>query len=40
MRGIIYDRSNVNQTFLGRRFSFVSQFRVILRLDAGFFGKQ
>ncbi|MFB2833276.1 hypothetical protein [Floridanema evergladense] len=39
MMGRIYDRSNVNQMFFGCRFSRVSQFRVILRRDAGFFGK-
>jgi hypothetical protein len=38
--GQSYDRSKVNQMFLGFRFSCVSQFRVIFCQEAGFFGKQ
>lgn len=35
-----YDRSNVNQMFLRRCFSWVSQFRAILRQVAGFLAKK
>lgn len=38
--GESYDRSNVNQMFLRRCFSWISQFRAILRQEAGFLTKK